>query len=246
MTEIYFLNHGPSVPEFSPPQGLTFAFAALTLVVVALDVFFVRLAAPAEKRTRWTLAACGVAGAWLLAHGFIAKSGVLFQPNRPQVMGIYLGGNIIVAVLVARSSLGARLSSLPLAALVLLQAFRLPLEVLLHLLHEAGELPVQMTWSGRNLDVITGLSASAVGLVGLWRGVPARVALAFNLLGFGLLINVVVIAVLSAPLPFRQFMNDPPVVLVFHAPYNWIVNVHVWTAMVGHLLIFRALLAHRP
>ena len=156
----------------------------------------------------------------------------------------YLALTVGVGVAVTWSSVGRRLAGLPLAVLVGVQVFRVPLEVLLHALYTAGSLPVQMTWSGRNLDVVTGASAVLVAFAA-HRGASDRVVWVWNLLGFGLLVNVVTVALLSAPLPFRRFDNDPAVVLVFHAPYNWIVNVHVWTALVGHLVIFRALARRR-
>lgn len=56
---------------------------------------------------------------------------------------------------------------------------------------------------------------------------------------------VTAIAITSAPTPLRRFTEGPPVVLPFHVPFNWIVNVHVWTALVGHLVIGRALFARR-
>lgn len=37
----------------------------------------------------------------------------------------------------------------------------------------------------------------------------------------------------------------PPVVLPLHVPFNWIVSVHVWTGLLGHLVIFRALWRRR-
>ena len=49
------------------------------------------------------------------------------------------------------------------------QAFRLPLEMILHGLYDSGDLPVQMTWSGLNFDVVTGATAALLGLVGLRR-----------------------------------------------------------------------------
>ena len=49
----------------------------------------------------------------------------------------------------------------------------------------------------------------------------------FNLVGFGLLLNVGAIAVLSSPFPFRVFMNEPAVLLVFNFPYGWILPMCV-------------------
>ena len=71
--------------------------------------------------------------------------------------------------------------------------------------------------------------------------VGAKAIFVWNVLGLLLLINIVVIAVLSMPLPFRFFFNDPANTFVTHVPYVWLPTFHVQAALFGHLLIFRAL-----
>jgi len=102
-----------------------------------------------------------------------------------------------------------------------------------------------MTYVGRNLDIITGILAVLVGL-SLWRRGPSRALIwAFNLIGFGLLVNVGAIAALSSPVPFRVFTNEPAVLVAFNFPYGWIVPMCVAPALAGHLLVFRWLLRSR-
>lgn len=65
--------------------------------------------------------------------------------------------------------LGGRIAdTVPLAASVGVQAFRVPLEALLHRLHLEQGLPEQMTYAGWNFDIVTG--ALAIALAG-WLGV---------------------------------------------------------------------------
>ncbi len=228
---------------FHPPPGLTAAFVALTTALVAADLYCVRRAAPGDRRRRWTVIGGLAAAVWLAGHAGLAASGVLEGDRLPPPVLFYLGATVLIGVAVAASPVGRRLAALPLGLLVGLHAFRLPLEMILHGLYSAGDLPVQMTWSGYNFDVVTGASAAALGLFALRRPLPRAAAWAFNLLGSALLLTVVAIAVTSAPTPLRQFTNDPPVLLPFHPPFNWIVGVHVWTALVGHIVLFRALAA---
>lgn len=78
--------------------------------------------------------------------------------------------------------------------------------------------------------------------MGLWayKGHAPRWAIAgYNLLGLALLGTVATIAVLSSPLPIRQFHEGPPVLLALHAPYGWIVPFCVAGALAGHLIAFR-------
>jgi hypothetical protein len=234
-----------SVAAFDPPAMLAVAFVALTLAVVAVDVALVRRAAAAGQAWRWTVLASIAACFWLVLHAGLAASGILEGDRIPPPVMFYLVATLGVGVGVALSPVGGRLAALPVGLLVGVQAFRLPLEWLLHALYLAGALPVQMTWNGANFDVVTGASAALLGLWSLRHSLPAWVVWVWNVCGAALLINVVTIAVLSAPLPFRRFLAEPAVVLVFHPPFNWIVNVHVWTAFVGHLIVFRALWARR-
>ena len=232
------------VSAFTPPSELTVAFVVLSLMVVALDVLIVRRAAPEDKRARWTAIAVGVALAWLAIHALVAESGLLERATTPPPIAPYLLVTNIAALWLSFSRVGLALARLPLAILVGLQVFRAPLEWILHALYSSGDLPIQMTWSGRNFDVLTGISAAAVAYLA-HRGGSDRVVFWWNVIGLGLLINVVGIALLSSPLPIRHFMNEPALLLPFHAPFNWIVNVHVWTALVSHLVLFRALALRR-
>ena len=231
--------------QFDAPEHLDILFTALTLVVVCADIALVGAVAPKGKRRLWAALGLGAAALWMGSHGAIATSGILEGQGLPPPPLVFFFVNAGVALLVAFSALGRQLASAPLWALILLQNFRLPLEMLLHALYEAGVLPVQITWSGYNFDVLTGASAIVVAALIAWGRAPRWLALVWNVMGFGLLLVVVTIAVTSAPTPFRQFTNEPPVLLPFVLPYNWIVGVHVWTALVGHLVIFRALFTQR-
>ncbi len=231
--------------DFDPPMTLVVAFSTLTALVVAGWIVLVRKVAPPDERSRWTVRALLIASAWLGLHTGIVLSGVLEGNRMPPPLVFYLGPTMLLGVALASSRLAARLATLPLGLLVGLQAFRLPLELILHELHGSGDLPIQMTWNGLNFDVVTGIAATILGLVALRRELPTWLAAAFNLLGLALLVIVVGIAIASAPTPLRQFTEGPPLLLPFHVPFHWIVSVHAWTALVGHLILARALFARR-
>lgn len=127
--------------------------------------------------------------------------------------------------------------------LVLLQAFRFPLELLMHRAYAEGLMPVQMSVSGRNFEIVTGTTALLLGVaMVVWRGrVPLRLVAAWNVLGTLLLANILVIAILSAPTPLRVFMNEPANVWIAHAPWVWLATVLVPAAIAGHVIIFRRL-----
>ncbi|MDH4067058.1 MAG: hypothetical protein OEW19_21880 [Acidobacteriota bacterium] len=197
-----------------------------------------------RMRRRFMLVAAGWVGLALL----MAQTGVLRQwDRRPPPLVFLLVSIVGLGVIVARSRAGDRLSrGVSLAGLVGLQAFRLPLEVLMHQAAVEGVMPVQMSYSGWNFDVLTGLTA--IGLA-VWLQVgrpPRRLVWIWNVLGLALLANIVTIAVASSPI-VAWFGSTPDRLNTFvtYPPYVLLPAVMVLAAWAGHLLIFRALGAGR-
>lgn len=232
----------PALPATSPSS--TLAFVALVLGLVVLLVVGagrpVRADEVPARRRRWQRRTALLALVWLALTGAIPASGVLSTRALPPPGLFYVFGCIAVAAATAYSALGTRLvASVPIAWLIGFQSFRLPLELILHSWWKRGALPVQMTFEGRNFDIVSGALALVVGIWAARARVPRAVLLGFNLLGLGLLINVATIALLSAPTPLRVYENDPPVLLPFNFPHAWIVPWCVGAALFGHLLVFR-------
>jgi hypothetical protein len=198
-------------------------------------------AAPgAVRRAAW-IAVAGTAG-WMLLADLAARSGVLRQwhwtppPIAALVLAIFGLGMVV-----GWGTVGRRFARwLPLWALVGIQSFRLPLELAMHAMYERGVMPVQMSYTGRNFDILTGITALivaplvAAGLAG------RRLVLVWNIGGFALLINVVAIAVLSVP-RIAWFGEEHVNVWVTYPPFIWLPTVMVLAALAGHLVIFHAL-----
>ena len=73
-----------------------------------------------------------------------------------------------------------------------------------------------------------------------------RLVFAWNTLGVALLLNILIVALLSAdPTPMRVFMNEPANVWVTRAPWIWLPTVMVLAAMMGHVLVYRRLWIQR-
>jgi hypothetical protein len=232
-------------PMIEPSAASTVAFVGVVAAVAVMIVLGTRAAGPGLREApdytrRWWQGTAAALVVWLAVTAAISASGVLEAPVLPPRALFFMAGTNLAAVIFAFSRAGTRLQAgLPIAALVGFHAFRLPLELVLHRWWVEGVLPVQMTYAGRNFDIVTGILGLSIGLW-LWRRGPSRpLVWLFNLVGFALLLTVGSIAVLSSPVPFRVFTNDPPVLLAFHAPYGWIVPMCVAPALAGHLLIFR-------
>ena len=235
------------VPDGSP--ALRAAFIALAAVVAAALVWAVARAGralgeePREARRAAALAAAGIA-LWLAFTGGLAARGFLAfepQPTMLPLVAIALAG----ALAAGFSRAGARLvRGLPLAALVGYQGFRIPVEALLARGHAEGLVPVQMTWHGMNFDVLTGVLALLIAALSRLGPVPRWLVAAWNLIGFGLLTNVVALALLSAPTPMRVFWSEPANVWITRFPFVWLPAFLVPVALLGHLLVLRWLFEH--
>jgi hypothetical protein len=184
--------------------------------------------------------------AWLLLTLLAAASGLLrrFDALPPPIAGLVLAV-AAVGIGVSLSRIGTLLvRGLPLWALVGSQVFRFPLELLMHRAWVEGVMPVQMSYSGQNFDIVTGMTAGALGWW-LARGrVPRWIVAAWNGLGLALLANVVTVAVVSTPL-FRWFGDDRLNTFVADPPFVWLPAVLVTAALMGHVLVWRRLRAER-
>jgi hypothetical protein len=226
---------------------LTWSFVALAVVVAsafiaAVHTSGVRTGRAAGHARRDSALAAVATVAWLAGTLALAASGRLTFTSRPPTAAIIIALSLALAFAVGTSRLGLRLATaLPLAALVGAQGFRLPLELLLHRAYREGLMPVQMSYSGFNFDILSGLSAIVVALV-LTRK-PGSIALArvWNAGGTLLLVNILTIAVLSTPTPVRVFHNEPANDWIAHAPWVWLPTVFVVAAIIGHVLVFRRL-----
>jgi hypothetical protein len=88
---------------------------------------------PAQQTRRLALRVGLAALFWLALSGAISASGVLARPMLPPPLALFASGSMVLAVALACSPFGKRLAAgLPIAALIAVQAFRLPLELVLH------------------------------------------------------------------------------------------------------------------
>ena len=76
----------------------------------------------------------------------------------PPIM-LLLVAMLLVVTATFFSRVGARFTTLPLWILVGSQVFRLPLELVMHRASDVGLMPVQMSFSGWNFDILSGLLA---------------------------------------------------------------------------------------
>jgi hypothetical protein len=172
----------------------------------------------------------------------MSLAGVLLPGDGPPLPFLFVfGGIVVLGVVLARSTAGDRLArGLSLAWLVGFQGFRFPLELAMHRAYGEGLMPVQMSYSGRNFDIISGVTAIVLAAALAWRPVPLWVVRGWNWLGLALLANIVTLAMISTPM-VAYFGPDRLNVWVARMPYTLLPAVMVLAAWAGHLVVFRAI-----
>jgi hypothetical protein len=182
--------------------------------------------------------------AWVLALSLLALKGFFSDfthlPPRP---GLVILFPLPFILFIAFSKKGTQLlKRIPPHWLIYIQSFRILVELLLWLCYTRKLLPVQMTFEGRNADILTGILAIPVGYF-CWakKSWSGKLALAFNILGLLLLLNIVVVAALSMPTPLRYFMNEPANTLVGEFPFIFLPGILVPIAYSMHIFSLRQL-----
>ena len=158
--------------------------------------------------------------AWTLMITALSVSGFLSDftamPPRPTIVIII---PLILIILATRSTITSEiLKHIPPQNLIRLQSFRIFVEVLLWMLFVENLVPVQMTFEGRNFDILSGITALIIVWFMRSGKVPDIAIILWNFVCLGLLINIVGVAILSMPLPFRVFMNEPANTVVMTFP----------------------------
>jgi hypothetical protein len=108
-----------------------------------------------------------------------------------------------------------------------------------------NQLPVQMTFEGRNFDVLSGLSAPIIAYLIARQKISATGILIWNVVCLGLLLNILGIAILSMPAPLRVFMNEPANTIVASFPVSWLPGFLVPLAYGLHFFSLRQLAVKR-
>ncbi|HEU4552203.1 MAG TPA: hypothetical protein VFS25_05190 [Chitinophaga sp.] len=186
--------------------------------------------------------------AWLLLLGILSIRGFFadFSSLPPRLIFALLTP-LPVVLLFMRSRRGKQLlHQIQPQWLIYLQSFRILVEVAIWLLVHNGLLPVQMSFEGRNFDMLTGLLAFPVGYYCFVKKTwPPVAALLYNIAGLALLLNIVAVSTLSMPTPLRVFHNQPDSSLLTTFPFIYLPGLLVPLAYTLHILSLLQWRMHR-
>jgi hypothetical protein len=227
----------------SIPYDIATGFLLLPpAVLVVLSVLLVR-----SSRSLWWVVVVLVG--WTALTATLAASGALadFESGQPRIPVLVLTQLAFVVWVAWFSRWSGYLAQIPQTSLVGLQCFRIPVEFLLAELAARQLLAVEMTFHGRNFDILAG--ATALMLV-VWLRRDGEeslrpVVLGWNLMGLCLVTAVLAHGMLSVPYPFQLLHLSVPTFVVASFPVVWLLTVLVPIAYLLHLVSIRRCLAGR-
>src|SRR5262245_19531825 len=171
------------------------AFLVLPLLVVVALWFLYRRVWTEEREGLSPLGFGAALFVWIWTTGGLGLSGVLRRFDLvPPPFAFLILGTIAAAVFTGLSRAGETLARAPLALLVGLNAFRFPLDLAMHQAAVEKVMPEQMSFTGYNFDIVTGVTAILLAPLVTTGVVPRAVVLIWNVMGPLLLANVVTIA----------------------------------------------------
>jgi len=224
-------------------------FAAVTFLYVGLFLVHLRKSLKAtsfqeERQKRIfrgsTLSLIG----WAVVTGILSLSGFLrdFNSFPPRFVTVLVVPLIVIIWAVRSRTTTEILLHTQTETIIQLQSFRIFVEILLWMLFVANLAPIQMTFEGRNLDILSGLTAPVIAFLVARKKLSRSLIILWNILCLGLLVNIVTTAILSLPTPFRVFMNEPANTIVAEFPIVWLPALLVPLAYCLHFLSLRQLM----
>lgn len=181
---------------------------------------------------------------WLTIQTIIGVSGFYTVTNTipPRFLLMVFPPVLLIIALFASSKGRRYIDNLNTGTLTIIHVIRIPVEIVLFWLFIHKTVPELMTFEGRNFDILSGLTAPLVYYFFIKQRFNSKVVLFWNIICLGLLINIVINAVFSAPFPFQKFAFDQPNIAVLYFPFNWLPSCVVPLVLFSHLASIRQII----
>jgi len=228
------------------PIYISIIFALTTLATLLLFVWIIRNSNSEKNRKKVTPVLIFM-GIWLAIQAVLTLNNLYnSDPNSfpPKIVLFGIFPAILTIILLFSTSRGSQfIDSLPLKNLTYLNVVRIPVEIVLYWLFVNKAIPELMTFEGRNFDVLSGITAPFIAYFGFSKQkLSPNIILIWNFICLGLLANIVINALLSAPTPIQQFAFDQPNIAILNFPFSWLPTFIVPIVLFGHLVSIRQLM----
>ena len=217
------------------PSYINIAFIATAILSITL--FYLA--------TRKSKLIISILFSWAFVQSFIGYTGFYTITNSipPRFMLMILPPIALIIILFITKGGKRFIDNLDLKWLTLIHLVRLPVEIVLYGLFLAKAVPQIMTFEGRNLDIIMGVSAPLVFYFShIKNKLSKRGLLVWNLMGVILVLNVAITGILSTPIAFQQFGFEQPNIAVLYFPFNLLPSLIVPLVLFSHFASIRRII----
>jgi len=135
------------------------------------------------------------------------------------------------------------IDSLDIKVLTIIHTIRILVEIVLFWLFMYKTIPVELTFEGRNFDIISGVTAPIVYYFGfIKQTLSKKLIISWNIICIGFLFNVVLNSILSSPLLFQKFEFNQPNIAVLNFPFVFLPSLIVPIILFSHFVVIRRLI----
>lgn len=201
-------------------------------LATAIALYFFYKAVPDKKSFYIVLS-------WIIIQGIVSATGFYTKTDAlpPRFMLVILPPLILILLLFLLPKGRAFIDKFTSVNLTYLHSSRIFVELVIWWLFLNKLLPEDLTFEGKNFDILAGLTAPFIAYFGIHKKlINNKLTLFWNVICLGLLLNVVITGILSSPLPIQQFNFDQPNVGMLYFPYIFIPGVVVQLVFFSHLV----------
>ncbi|MEO8876137.1 MAG: hypothetical protein ABI461_11160 [Polyangiaceae bacterium] len=221
------------------------AMAALTAVMVALLGIGVakiaRRAGDEASASRSGILVIMALQGWLLTTAALAFTGTLSEwaARPPRLPLLTLAALLAIVFLNFTAPLKKWIASTPLHWPIAAQTFRVAVELVLFAFFMDGHVPLQLTFEGRNLDILVGLTAPVMAWFVARKIAKPIAVFVWNVAGLAILLNTIVIAQSSVPGPMNHGWPGAPFTAIAGWPLVWLPTFLAPLAIFLHVVSLR-------
>lgn len=238
------VSYHPTDLMETTPTYIAGTFIALVFALIGFLYYAVSSAAPGKKNLTPAIVLT-LLFAWIFLVCILTFDGFFQIYAMPPRLMMFVALLIVVIILLlALPKSRAFLNEMPITTLTYLHIIRIPLEMVLWWLAISEMIPIDLTFEGSNLDIISGISApfAAVFMVG-GKNKNRIGAIIWNVLAIGLLVNVAYRAIGYTPYFYEQLPGgDVANTAVFYFPYVLLPAFVVPVVLFSHLVCLNQLI----
>jgi len=231
------------------PIYISISFIITSILTLLLFYWIIKNSKSESIRKKSKIILLGLT-IWLIVQSILSLKNIYSSNTNsmpPKIILLGIAPTILTVLLLFFSEKGRIfIDNLDVAKLTLINTVRIPVEIILYVLFINSVIPELMTFDGRNFDIIAGISAPIIYYGILKNKLSNKTILIWNFVSLGLLINIVVNAIFSAPSPFQKFAFDQPNIAILHFPFSFLPTFIVPVVLFGHLASIRNLIKFKP